>query len=132
AAQLRVYALRFHRRRVERRLGGETLLTLPTQIRGFLVPGRARCAPPSLGKLVEQRRGRFARIRLNADGDRVVAADVTTLDIDLHDRGVRLDRAIVEVAGELTEARADDEEHVGATTRGCGLRGAGPAERPDI
>jgi len=81
---------------------------------------------------VEQRKARLARVGLDADGDRVIPADVAAVDVDLDDRRPGLDVAVVEVGGEVPEPRADDEQQVGPPAGGGGLRGAGAAERADV
>ena len=92
-------------------------------------------APMSNGpcrQRLEQRDRALARVGLDAERNRIVAADVTALDVDLDDLRLRLDRAVVEVAGEVPEPRTEHEQDVRAPARGGGFRRAGATERTDI
>ena len=89
-------------------------------------------AAPSRPSASQERLTRLARIGLDADGHRIVATDVTALDVDLDDRRLRADVAIVEVRGELRQARADGQEHVGPPARRRGFGRAGATERADV
>jgi hypothetical protein len=95
--------------------------------------GNAKPSPPrSSGVRKVRGQARFPRVRLDAESDRIVAADVAALDVDLQDRRVRPEVAIVEVRGELGEPRAQGEHQIGPPAGGRRLRSPGAAQWSDV
>jgi hypothetical protein len=132
APQLRIDALRLHRLGVEPALGVETSLAFLAQRLRFLPPGLRRRVGTGLGESVQQGYARFPRVGLDAHGDRIVAADVAALDVDLDDARPRLDVAVVEERREVPEPRADDQQHVGPPAGRARFGRARAPERTDV
>jgi len=61
-----------------------------------------------------------------------VPSDVARVDVDLDERRARPDVTVVELGGELGEARADGHDHVRSTARGGRLRRAGAPQRAEV
>ena len=91
ASELRVHALGLERPGVELRLAGQPALPLSPERLGFLPPrgpGRRRTVA---AERVEQRLDRRAGVGLDADGHRIVPADVAALDVEDGEVRVRVD-----------------------------------------
>ena len=132
APELRVDPLRLDRHGVEGGLGEEARLAPGAERLGLSLPGLGDRRDPRLSERGEERGQGLARVRLDPDGDRIDAADVPRVDVDLDDRRSRLDVAPVVEARELPEPGAHHQQEVGAPARLRRLRRARPAERAHV
>src|SRR6266568_1655378 len=114
SAELGVDALGLHGNGVKPGLGREASLALSAERLGLAQPRLALRGTAFRRERVEKGLARLPRVGLDADGDRIVAADVPALHVDLDDRRPGADVAVVEVRRELAEAGADGQDQVGA------------------
>src|SRR5881628_3985091 len=101
--KLRVDTLRLQGLRARACLRREPRVALDTQRLRFLPPGRLRVGNAVSGQRVQQSLTRFPRVRLYAERNRVVAPDITKVDVDLDERCSGSQVAVVELGRELSE-----------------------------
>src|SRR5262245_56273544 len=107
-------------------------MTLSPEPFCFLLPGSAGGRYARLREAFQKRRQCFTGISLDTQRYRIGAANVTAVDIDLHNACARLDIALVVIGGEIAQARADNQQEI-SPPAGCrGLGRAGTPERANV
>src|SRR5439155_6354152 len=112
--------------------GVEPSLTLGAERVRLLAPGRTRPRRSLAAEGLEERLARGLSVGLDAQAHRIVAADVAALDVDLDDRGLGPQVAVVELRGELSEPRADGDHQVGPAAGGGRLGRSRATKRTEV